>query len=519
MKSKSKVLILAVVAGSILVLFVVTNNAGERIMPAHAVTLAAPVPLLQSKQTFDVQKAMEIAALKTSKERVAAINAQLHNLADEEFSVLLKKAWEIYGNDLRFFREVLLFWSGKRPKAAALWAYSQELFAGKNARLLSETTAFAWLETDFEGAYKWAASLDANPKKGKWSLVAAILQYVAKTDPEGALKLLNNSNLSARSHDSALSMIFEAWMQENPRRAIERLGQNTRAVNSRAYERAMGEWGRRDPDAATEWLLDQLHTNNAYFPSDAESLGQSNMSIMAKKLWDEMQQRKKISYENSTENDYNEQALLSSTVQGMVSKMANENPSEFAAWIQALPNDDDRTNLLNQLLNNREVYEGAALTPTVSWKIPIANLIADKTQRSQVLAGIVRQWAETDSAAALNWAATQSDPIVQQAGYIASLGVVARAQGGEKALSMLNPNLTSSVKQEATAEIIIGWSDNNPQAALQWAKNNLDMNEPATQKLTIYTAQSWLKQSPDEAAKWIADSSLPQSVKNILQPK
>jgi hypothetical protein len=206
--------------------------------------------------------------------------------------------------------------------------------------------------------------------------------------------------------------------------------------------------------------------------------------------------------------------MLTVGLRGVLQKMAAEGGNTFADWLKTVPNEADRADIIHSMIYNSHTNR-ADFVQNVDWKIPIAQQITDPKKRVQILGELAAEWAGTDPIAALKWLETQTDPALQSVTYATSLGAVARTQGGEKAMDMVDPSQDAIAQRSATVEILLGWSDFDPAKAAAWSYENLGLKDGVDQKSLSYSVEKWAAKDANAAIDWLNSVKNPQIQKEL----
>lgn len=179
----------------------------------------------------------------------------------------------------------------------------------------------------------------------------------------------------------------------------------------------------------------------------------------------------------------------------LVRRRASLHPSEAAAWVQALPEGQAKTTLLQDVAivwaekdplaalewanglpagEGRQVavcaigYEAARGEPTNALMAALA--LESGPGRNQLILHVINQWAVTDPVTALNWVET-----VQESGLrdelFANLATAWAKQNGEVAAMLASSTVRAeATKQRAVVSVVQRWAHTNPGAAREWVE-------------------------------------------------
>ena len=139
---------------------------------------------------------------------------------------------------------------------ALAFEYAQGVSEENEQSYLSEIVVEEWARTDPQAALAAASSFEASSVVAH--LEEEIAEVWARTEP---YELIGNIELVAQeSRVSPLILAFSRIAREEPLRAIESLSTVEDSVGSTSpiLQRIVNEWSQQQPEAATDWVLDNV---------------------------------------------------------------------------------------------------------------------------------------------------------------------------------------------------------------------------------------------------------------------
>jgi|GEM_PF-4009245 len=425
-----------------------------------------------------IQAVLKIGTFKTSAQRVSAVAETLRSATDLDFAASLSAINEAFGKDRRLFNEVFHAWCERNPEAAAKWALSA-LGEGRERRLLIEKAGMQWASVDFKAALAWMQTLP--DIKTNWPLAAKVLGELAATDPELAYNYLLEMG-SGRLSKVAAGRVFEAWIAKDVGGAFTVMGEMFKG--SEAYYAGLKMWGKGDPDGAIGWIISSAKNKEESASLALSIAGQENPRAFADALY-----RRSIDGSNAPEEDFGLESILCD--------WSEKAPEEVSSWLSSISDPGEKTRVAKLVLATDVTNDGKK---AFAWKLPFIAALSPESARQAALIDMAREWAFEDPEAALKWTDTISDPLVEEAALVSSLGSIAKTDIA-RALSMMTQVETETGKRDAIKEIVTGWAESDPLAALQWSLHELKKTEE--KEIVYHAARAWAVGEPVAAIDWL----------------
>jgi hypothetical protein len=398
--------------------------------------------------------------------RAEALHALLARLPPDLFASLLTPLAALGGtDDTRLFGIAFNLLTELDPAAAARWAAQATARPGFEPSFWAGLAVQAWARLDPTAATAWVLALP-DPALAR-ALGGPLLAELGKTDPGAALQTLGPA-----------------------------LWQN--ADGYFALRDTLTAWGRREPAAALAWLLAQDNQNNDQLTYWIGALadppeGQTTATLQLFALLDAITARPAFA----------EQRSASRLV--MV-RLGQQDPAALLTWLSKNTPAHERDDLLRSILNPQWGSDSPATSLTLALGLPLG------TDRTRLVAGHLKFWAERDPAAALAWVRQQDAPDLRAAGSSAQaaiLGVIARDEPATAAAEW--QSLTDArTRTAAVAPIVENWATRDPAAALAWLRS-LGPELETTTGVLLPAARSalfvWSQRSPEDALNWAQNAA------------
>ncbi len=399
--------------------------------------------------------------------------------------------------EARLRRLAFTAWLELDAPAAAHWIASQAPGPGiddKARRNLASDAALAWAASSFASAYEWAASLSdlRDP------LLRALLASLASTAPERALALARDRGdaffLSVRRE------IFTAWSKNDPASAVRALGAAIvePGPNGDNWEltTALAKWGCADPAGSLDWLLAQTHLS----PED-------NQELLRRLV--------------SRAGNAGSPALLADTLRthrgiinpveplgSLLNSWAETDPTAALAWLDKLPDAQERAGLLD-----RSLGMWSSVRPEAN--LALALHLDPGPGRAHEVRKVLERWHDEYPEAALAWLRAQTDPdLTPLLAPLESRALADVARADPAAAVSRWASLPAGPARTSTASAIASaWGERDPAAAaLWWLKQQSPSFDPARlaepfardQTLTLLLA-NWGRRDPDALLQWAED--------------
>jgi hypothetical protein len=469
----------------------------------------------------DPEKALAFARAATKisdKKDTSALTDVLSTWAGHDPAAALAA---VQGLDTNSFRQagiqsVLANWASDDPAAALAAAKSLNLGAQLNPDLDAIYTS--WAQRDPAAAF---AALDqvANVN-ARNNLAGTILQTMADSDPNGALKLLLTLPEGAQNAPPyPVNSIFSRLAMQDPAAAVQSLSQlQGGAMRERAITCIADDWADADPANAISWansLSNPADRDNALLNAVRHVSGQDPVAA---------------ANDLSLIPDVNQRNQAMSEVLG---HWTDSDPAAALKWVQNNTSGNAQTMALTQIV------QGVADTDPMG-AMAVVQQMPDNPSRDNLLFQTIGQWSDADPAAAMQWAKTnlsgadqttattialngliQTDPAAGGEMVAAMsdtpdrnnlINQVANAMAGEdmdSAIAWINsvPNLSDQTKDGALQNVLSQLTQSDPAAAAQKLQSlNLDpsvgANANLIQNLSGRIADSWAQGDPDAALAW-----------------
>jgi hypothetical protein len=314
--------------------------------------------------------------------------------------------------------EIFEKWAGKDPSSAASAALNLPPSADRNNALIN--VAAAWAAQDPAGALAWANGLPAGSEKT--NAVNAAIKAMALQDPTtaaaAALQLPGSSNRNELLGDVATN-----WAQTDPAGALAWADKNlTGDAFLSAATGVLNQMGQTDPRAAAAAL--------AQIP------------------------------------DLN---VIAQAVPDLATNWAQQDAPAAMQWAQSLP--ADNVAVRNSAFTN-VLKIWSASDPAGAANYIQQNLAGDPSF-STLATQVVNSWGSSDPQAALTWAQSLPPGDAQNGAVLAA--VTQLANDDPQAAWNAAEQLSGSSRNQALANVIGSWANQNPAAAAAAAQNALSL--------------------------------------------
>ena len=406
--------------------------------------------------------------------RADALRALLVRLPFTAFPRLLTPLGDAARPDGRRLRQIAFdVWVAHDPAAAARWAVS-----GRDTSDLARQAVRAWAAIAPLAASEWACGLpDSEVRR---DLAREALLALARNDPSRALGLATAQGEAFL--DGILPSLMEPLAKTDPAAALRTYGPRLwkKGRGFWALREPLSAWTLRDPSAAFGWLLAQPRSGD-----DELSDWLGNLA--------------------NDEKDQRAIATALATVPGLPNRQASlghllffwgsEHPDEALAWLDALPDRNLRTALLERAAH-------ITLNTNPEKSLPLALAMSEGANRTQRLSDLLSKWAVRDPAAALAWIGAHNEPGVAEASADAHAAILGSIARDEPATAVAEWNTIAEARTKAAAilPIAASWARTDPGAALRWASEQ----EAALKVDRIHDSliYAWSKNDPLAALRW-----------------
>ena len=211
--------------------------------------------------------------------------------------------------------------------------------------------------------------------------------------------------------------------------------------------------------------------------------------------------------------------------QSMMSRWAMQDYDTALGWVLARPPSRERSNLLaavaqasaghspDEMLDLARALDGKERRAIV---VAVVNSVArtdpqgalgildefDDPQMMNAASTALWQWAQSDAAAAFEWARAQN-PSPQRSSLIATTLAAMVPTAPEHALALAD-DLEDGASRTAVSSILMHWANLDPQAATAW----LDTSPYREPRMVSVMVSSYARQDPEAAFDWIMSQSV-----------
>ena len=162
----------------------------------------------------------------------------------------------------RIAQGVLFAW-GRTDPVAALDALATMANAGRLGRPVGVSIIGSWASNDPEAAIDWVRAQEPSPIHT--SMLTSAMSYLGRSDPLRALSLADELDGTVRS--KAIERVLHAWGRKDPRAAAAWLDASGDKTPS-AVRTVARHFAEEDPEGAFEWLQDQsVEARRRAFPT------------------------------------------------------------------------------------------------------------------------------------------------------------------------------------------------------------------------------------------------------------
>ncbi|NNF17166.1 MAG: hypothetical protein HKN70_10490, partial [Gammaproteobacteria bacterium] len=354
-------------------------------------------------------------------------------------------------------------------------------------------------------------ALESIPNRGlRDRYLAAVYQQWVADDPEGAVQSVLGI-ADTRARDQQLEKMLRSYTSVNPMHALELAAGLSGQARHHAYAEIFDVWVATDPDAAVQAV--------STLATDANEKDQLLNNMARRLAWQNTEQA--VALINTLSPQQRDSALDSILMQ-----IAESDPEGAMAMARATESPGKRQRQMSGVLENMS-QSNPQLALQYIHELPHGR------RRDQLYQKIAAQWAATDSAAALAWAATlQGDSYVQAISGMASqlvhddpqqaatlLRQIPAAQRGQlltgiasamsrraprDALNWLAQFSGDRYYEQAVAGIIHHVAERDPIYALNVAEGLSNEQRYSATRIAIST---WAVNDPAAAATWASRST------------
>lgn len=379
-----------------------------------------------------------------------------------------------------------------------------------------------WGDADPQGAMAWAGSL-TNPADRNTALYN-VVRHVATSDPVLAandLKMIPDMN----QRNQAMSDVLSRWVDADPAAALKWVQTNTTGnAQTMALNQVVNNIAQIDPLSALN-VIQQM----------PDATNHNNMVFQTINSWSQSDPEAALTWakSNLSGND------LSTATSIAVRQLINTDPAAGAQYVTSLPDSQNRSNLINQVVTSmaRQDVDGA-----LNWisnlgdvngptrNNAIQNVMSQLSQTdpqlaasklatlnfdasvpngqgaySNVASQIANNWAQTDPAAALSWA-SGLDGTARQGAMTSAINSLANSDPATAWEAVMNLPANDPARGGLVLSVVNNYARQDPATAVGLL-NNLSQGQYNNAVAQIST--NWIWQDPYAASQWIA--TLPAS--------
>ncbi|MCI0747498.1 MAG: hypothetical protein L0Y58_19000 [Verrucomicrobia subdivision 3 bacterium] len=352
----------------------------------------------------------------------------------------------------------------------------------------------------------------------------ALLSRWTELDAAGAMQAVQSFRLS-----DAQTTVLRVWAEEDLSEALSWFGKQTAAdgLNQEHCELLVRALGQHDPARALSWMDEAVpeslrHDLYSPFFRQWAQRDPAAAASMLLQLADPLQGK----------SDF---TALGNVLLGLVAgQWASADLNSAVAWAQALPEGAAKSEALAQIS-----YRWAGTDPQT------AASYASSQNDARMLSNVAGAWAEREPHAAANYAAGLPSGSAQDAAVISVVSVWARSEP-MTVLDWVREFSEGPLRERAFDELLGPWAGSDPagasawlhtladgarrdeaisnfvrviegvypESAFQWAATITDEGGRLQRMQT--SARAWLTTDPAAAQRGIAQSDLPEHVKNEL---
>lgn len=427
-------------------------------------------------------------------------------------------------------------WAELDPEAAV--KYAQLLPRSANAGFLRRTALNAWAERDFDAALKWAQSLEKGEARNE--CLSAVAGQLAKTDPNGALKLITE-NFTGRDAANAYENVFSAWAENDFANAYAAAqGITDPGTRVRAMRAALNQRVESDPrmvlDAIRTAKLSELRWDignramQRWMERDLTAARDYVLGLPMGEMRDQGMQNvaREMARRDPREGlawatDLPDNASRDEAIQSLFSTWTGSDAKAALEAARGLPEGRLRDNALAQMAQNlvdtdlstalallKELPAGTSESAfqQVAWRWArndpkgaaewFAANVSDNNRWS--LNQIVGDWARNDAEEALKWASNLADSHEQKGNLVGQvLGHLARNDVTQAAEHF--GKLSADQQTKAVGNLVSNWVSRDPNAAAKWALALPDEN--VRNNAVSSVAIGWAYRDPAGTARWL----------------
>ncbi|MGB6220353.1 hypothetical protein [Haloferula sp.] len=308
--------------------------------------------------------------------------------------------------------------------------------SGQSLSHYYSNVASQWAQTDPDAALRWVEGLPAGQRKNQ--ATSGIINKIAESDPRKAASMLEQMGIDQNSshqvgtiagswamedgaaamawmegldlreneRSSAVSSAFSQWVQTDSEAAAKyALSFENEKDRKAAIDSLVRGWAGQDPQGARDWVESHLEgdSKNGALGSLIQNLAYQDIET-AVTMYDEATAG--LSAEDREKH-------FGNVTSNITSSWSRHDPSAASEWLMRLPEGDQRTQSVSQLVDNWGDYDiGGAAEFVIT--------LAEGKERNIAVERLVGDLSRSDPEAAFQWAVSVGDEskrqqLVQQA--------------------------------------------------------------------------------------------------------
>jgi hypothetical protein len=391
--------------------------------------------------------------------------------------------------DRRLAREIIAStWAAMDSPAAMDWARTIPNIDDKN--LAMQNILSQWSRTDPASVAEWIRQMPEGSTKQ--NMLIQIERQLAVSDPKFALELAQSLKRSDFAKENLIRDAVAKWAQQDEAGALA-YAQNLPSGAERvtALTSVLNVMSAHDPKAALS-LLSQLPQGQAQVEvinGIANGLAQTDPQAAVT-----------FAVQNLTA-----QGQLNIFMHNMANNWAGKDLNAAKNFWQNVPEGPTRDSFMEGLVSaivENSVQDAATY---------ISGLPGH--EQSRAIGTLMTRWSADDPESAAKWVASLNDPHAQASAYQDLL--VGWAHSDPARASEWLSALPENESRQNLAQTFVSYVGfDRPELAAPWAASLTDADE--RNKAIQRVAASWLQTDADSAKAWLATTSLPDNLKQML---
>ena len=405
-----------------------------------------------------------LATLDANRQRSALLGGALNELSGADPRRVLETAAKL-SPDLRGMLEQRALQTLALDDPLAAMRFVERLPSGMQREQLLQLVARSYGQKDPAGALAWAR---ATP--GQRNLTAAVISGIAAVDPDRALALANEVTAPMERMQSLQSVMSQAAMRSDADAAAmadKIIALGDQSARDGTWMRFLSMWSSRSPDGAMQWLLSNAdRAPPDVFRNVGQQLGSrdpanavthtSRIPAAAREAWI---QGVAAGYAESDAlaavdwlGQFRGEPLYARTVVAVAGVVAQRDGAAAARLLDSVAGEVDARqsmNIATVIANNWANSDPAA---AAEWAL----VRAEPQARSMAVANVIDVWATTDLDAARPWVLRLPEGQLRDLSLTRLLTAAGTRGGGEQ--GMLDAGVLSSfsgdrARQQAVLQV------------------------------------------------------------------